>query len=379
MVWFLSRGEIKEVNCKVCGHKSPLITTALPVCRDCLKKKSKQVRSLIAEAHARARRPFSLPAQPPRDKKGVKCTICTNQCQIGLGKKGFCGLRTNREGRLVHLAGNIKKAVVSWYYDPLPTNCVAEWVCAGGSETGHPAYSYAPGTEYGYKNLAVFLGACCFDCLFCQNWHYREMTQSLSPTASPKQLVEAIDSHTSCICFFGGDPTVQSPWALAASRLALKKHKNKILRICWETDGAMNIHLARKMASLSLVSGGCIKFDLKAYDEQLNQALTGISNKQTLRNFTEIAKLIGRREEPPLLVASTLLIPGYVEAEEVSKLAHFIAKLNPEIPYSLLAFYPAFEMNDMPTTSRKQAEECKEAALEAGLKRIKIGNVHLLS
>lgn len=379
MVGFLSRGEIKKVVCRICGRKSSLISAALPICQNCLKKRGRQVKSLIAEAHTKARRPFNLPAQPPRDKEGVRCTICTNQCQIGPGKKGFCGLRTNQEGKLVHLAGSVKKAVVNWYYDPLPTNCVAEWVCAGGSKTGYPTYSYSPGTEYGYKNLAVFLGACCFDCLFCQNWSYREMTQNLSPTATPEQLVEAVDSHTSCICFFGGDPTVQAPWALAASRLALKKHKDRILRICWETDGAMNIHLARKMALLSLSSGGCIKFDLKAHDEQLNQALTGVSNKQTLKNFAEIAKLIPQREEPPLLVASTLLIPGYVEAEEVNKLAHFIADLNPKIPYSLLAFYPAFKMNDLPTTSRKQAEECKKAALEAGLKKVKLGNTHLLS
>ncbi len=59
-------------------------------------------------------------------------------------------------------------------------------------------------------------------------------------------------------------------------------------------------------------------------------------------------------------------------------IAAFIASLNPSIPYSLLAFHPQFYMNDLPTTSRAQAERCEAAAAEAGLTRVKIGNVQLL-
>jgi hypothetical protein len=35
-------------------------------------------------------------------------------------------------------------------------------------------------------------------------------------------------------------------------------------------------------------------------------------------------------------------------------------------------------MPDLPVTSRNHAEACREAALEAGLKKVKIGNIHLL-
>ena len=47
------------------------------------------------------------------------------------------------------------------------------------------------------------------------------------------------------------------------------------------------------------------------------------------------------RPEPPFLIASTLLVPGYIDA-------------------------------------RKQAEECFEAARQAGLKHVRAGNLHLL-
>jgi pyruvate formate lyase activating enzyme len=84
------------------------------------------------------------------------------------------------------------------------------------------------------------------------------------------------------------------------------------------------------------------------------------------------------RPEPPLVLASTLLVPGYVNEDEVRGLAAFIARLNPYIPYSLLAFAPQFMMDDFPTTSRAQAEACLEAARGAGLRRVRVGNPHLL-
>jgi pyruvate formate lyase activating enzyme len=53
--------------------------------------------------------------------------------------------------------------------------------------------------------------------------------------------------------------------------------------------------------------------------------------------------------------------------------------LNDDIPYSLLAFYPSHHMRDLPTTSRAHAERCSRAALDAGLKRVRLANVHLLT
>ena len=63
---------------------------------------------------------------------------------------------------------------------------------------------------------------------------------------------------------------------------------------------------------------------------------------------------------------------------EVGEIARYIAGLNPDIPYSLLAFYPQFYLHDLPTTSRGHALRCKEAAEKMGLKNVHLGNVHLL-
>ena len=64
--------------------------------------------------------------------------------------------------------------------------------------------------------------------------------------------------------------------------------------------------------------------------------------------------------------------------EQVSKIANYLASINTSIPYSLLAFYPAFAIDDLPTTSKKHAERCFKIAKKQGLENISIGNKHLL-
>lgn len=194
---------------------------------------------------------------------------------------------------------------------------------------------------------------------------------------SARELAEAVTAETSCICYFGGDPTCQLPHALAASRLAREQKPKKILRICWETNGSMNAELLNKMMRLSVESGGCVKFDLKAMDTNLHYALCGVGNKRTLENFAAAARFIPQRLEPPPLVASTLLVPGYIEAQEIKAIASFIAKLDPDIPYALLGFHGDFLMTDLPATSWKQAEGCLAAAKAAGLRCVRLGNVHI--
>lgn len=364
------------MTCKVCKEEKNIASKILEVCGDCLRNFPEKTRSFIEKAHKESRKPFNLPPFPPFDEKGIKCKICANECKIPENQLGFCGLRKNVKGKLI--GPTYREAKVSWYLDPLPTNCVADWVCPGGTGCGYPEFAYKPSAEYGYYNLAVFFHACSLNCLFCQNWHFRELT--LRPeTKNIEDFLNAITSKVSCICYFGGDPSPQILFAIKASEEALKNKKNKILRICWETNGLMNKNMLKKAVELSLASGGCIKFDLKAWNENLHIALTGISNKKILENFAFVSQYIKERPKVPLLIASTLLVPGYIDEKEVEGIAKFIADLNPEIPYRLLAFYPHFYMKDLPLTSKDLAYRCYEIAKKAGLKRVSIGNIHLLS
>ena len=356
-----------EQYCALCGTQSRLIASQLGVCLDCIRRQPEEALSISATAHARARRPFGLPETTPTADDGAQCVLCFRQCRIPEGGRGFCGMRTVENGRLVHMAGTPKRGLLHWYRDPLPTNCVADWVCSGHK-------------QYGHHNLAVFYASCTLDCLFCQNWHYRETDptrdwQGTIRALSAEDLANTANRRTYCVCFFGGDPASQMPHALAVG----KTLSDQGVVVCWETAGTMHPRLLQRALQLSLETGGCIKFDLKAFDENLHIALTGGSNRRTLENFAAAAAQFSERPSPPSLVASTLLVPGYVDLEEVGRIAGFIANLNPHIPYALLAFHPHFMMHDLPLTSKGHAQAALETAQAAGLTNVRLGNIHLLS
>lgn len=271
-------------------------------------------------------------------------------------------MKANENGKLVHRFG-VHTGILNWYYDPIPTNCVAAWVCGA--------------REYGCKNLAVFFRACSFNCLYCQNWHFKNHRGGVN-TYTVDEFATCADNSTVCICYFGGDPTPQAIFSMRVAERALSRKRVRPLRICWETNGSEHPRIMKKMAAIALTSGGTIKVDLKALDAHLHQALTGSSNAWTLENIRCLAQLAQRRPALPLLVISTLLVPGYVSEEEVARIADFLAALNPEVPYSLLAFYPQFFMGDLPRTSRQHAEACLAISQQKGLTRVRLANTHLL-
>ncbi|MCX7784907.1 MAG: radical SAM protein [candidate division WOR-3 bacterium] len=358
-------------QCQLCQKNSPVISQYLSFCVDCIRTHFLKIKDKIDLIHQRSRIKFNLPLRPSRTKGGLKCGQCINQCILGEAETGYCNIYKNISGNLVGASKDF--TYLQWYYDPLPTNCVAEGFCSANISDSAP-YAYLPNSTYGYKNLAVFFCSCNFNCLFCQNWHYREKPTRM---ISFQELVDAVDNKTFCLCFFGGDPGPNLPFAIKVSEQILTQIPRP-LPICWETNGAMTETLLNRIIDLSLNSGGCIKFDLKAYNEALNYALCGVSNKQTLKNIKKVAKYIYRRPKPPLLIISTLLIPGYIDQIEISQIAQFIANIDKNIPWILLAFYPCFYFSDMPITTKSQAEQALKIAQSCGLKNVRLGNIHLL-
>jgi pyruvate formate lyase activating enzyme len=183
------------------------------------------------------------------------------------------------------------------------------------------------------------------------------------------------NSRTHCVCYFGGDPSAQLPFALAASRRLAERG----VAVCFETSELGNAKLMRKAARLCAATRGTIKFDLKAFDPVPSRVLTSADNQQVLRNFEQAAEILIRGTERPRLTATTLLVPGYVDADEVRRIAAFVARISPRIPYSLLAFHPHFQMQDLPRTSDAHAQAAAQAARAAGLETVGVGNRHLLS
>lgn len=366
-----------KAQCIIC-NRNQNVSKTLPICRSCILEKFELCKEKILESHNKTREIFGLSPIELLDvstESSISCQICARKCKLQEGTTGFCGIRFRISDTIQGPSKDY--AFVSWYLDPLPTNCVADWICPGGTGCGYPNFAMRKGPEYGYFNLAVFFEACNLNCLYCQNWHFREPRRR-KILRHLDQILQAMTSQVTCICFFGGDPSPQAPFAINLSEQALEKRKGKILRICWETNGLFNKPFLDKVIEISLKSGGIIKFDIKAWHEELYIALTGGSKKKVFENFQYVAQFFNERKEIPLLTASTLLVPFYVEEEEVYQIAKFIAEINPEIPYRILAYSPQFFLRDLPLITREKAYRALELAKKVGLKRVSLGNEHLL-
>jgi pyruvate formate lyase activating enzyme len=346
-------GISEVVTCAICG-KEPA-ARVIGACPECLR--SLPAGQVSLASHQSSREKFGLPGVLPRQSAGAKCRLCANECQPGREETGYCGLRKNVAGRMNPISPP-KTALVHIYLDALPTNCCAAWFCEGSRERGY--------------NLAVFFYGCNFDCLFCQN-HSHKLLDKAPLLTEEKILSAALLPEVRCVCFFGGSPEPQLPFALRVSRRILKESRAK-KHICWEWNGCGEPGLVKKAAELAFESKGTVKFDLKCFEPQISLALCGVDNRRAYENFSLLSRLFPKKD---LLTATTLLVPYYVDAREVKEIARFISKLGQNIPYSLLVFHPDYLMTDLPPTPRDQVDACYKEACRH-LSRVNIGNLNLL-
>ncbi len=92
-------------SCPSCHRVAADMAPAIGLCPSCCHGNSPAARLRAQTAHRDSRAAFDLPVTPPRDTGGIRCVLCANECVIGEGSRGYCGLRTVHKGRLIHLAG----------------------------------------------------------------------------------------------------------------------------------------------------------------------------------------------------------------------------------------------------------------------------------
>lgn len=340
------------MRCALC-HLNPA-AQSIEICADCLRSLPQNQASRAHPFHIR--RKWKLPESPPRDPKGQKCRFCSNECRIGQEETGYCGLRKNLNRKLAYFFPQ-NSALAHMYLDPLPTNCCAAWFCRGSEEKGY--------------NLAFFFYGCNLDCLFCQNSSHKRLEEA-SYLTEEEVIRAALSPDVRCVCFFGGSPEPQLPFAIRVSERIIEKSQNT-KHICWEWNGCGHPALVKKAAMLSQMSGGTVKFDLKAYHPNIALALCGTDLSRSYKNFYSLAELFSKEQ---VLTATTLLVPYYVDKQEVGQIAQSISRAGTDIPYSLLVFHPDFLMTDLPITPRTQVDECyQEARLH--LSHVHVGNMNL--
>ena len=167
------------------------------------------------------------------------------------------------------------------------------------------------------------------------------------------------------VSFTGGDLACQPEFYAEAAReiKALKRS----LWVLFETNGhgltPGNLGLFR--------DAGIDSFwlDIKAYDEGTHRRLTGSSNKRILGLPAEIV------ERGFVLEVSTVYIPGWVEENQIRSIAESLASVDPGTPYAIIAFIPEHELKGVRPPDFREMVGAFEAARDAGLENVRIGNL----
>ena len=184
----------------------------------------------------------------------------------------------------------------------------------------------------------------------------------------PEQIVlspQGFGPARNIIAFTGGDLACQPEfYALCSEKI---KGLDLGLWVLFETNGygltPQNLDFLR--------TAGIDAFwlDIKAYDGEVHRRLTGAGNDWVLRLPEEILK------RGFVLEVLSLYIPGWVERDQLEKIAALLAAVDEDIPFTILAFFPQHEMRHVPPPTLEQMVSAYEAARAAGLRQVRLGNL----
>ncbi|MHC1600811.1 MAG: radical SAM protein, partial [Candidatus Nezhaarchaeales archaeon] len=171
------------------------------------------------------------------------------------------------------------------------------------------------------------------------------------------------------VAFTGGDiACIAEFYAQAAEKI---KRECSDIWVLLETNG---YGLTPKNLEI-LASGGVDSFwlDIKAYNEEVYKRLCGTTNKWIL----EAPKLIV--DMGFTLEVLTLYIPGWVELDQIAKIAKLIADIDKSIPFTILAFFPEYKLRDVRSPTLHEMIAAYYAAKNNGLENVKLGNVSVFA
>ena len=74
-----------------------------------------------------------------------------------------------------------------------------------------------------------------------------------------------------------------------------------------------------------------------------------------------------------------MYIPGWVEVNQIIKIAGLTHDVDPEIPFTILAFFPAYKLSNIRKPTLFEMIKVFLAVKDVGLKNVKMGNCHVFA
>ena len=264
----------------------------------------------------------------------AKCDVCFRHCDIVEGGRGFCGVRTCKDGQI--MSTNYGK-ITSMALDPIEKK---------------PLSRFHPGSYI----LSIGSYGCNLRCPFCQNddisWSDRAyLFEEEAEVWTPEDVARAAayykDEGNIGVAFTYNEPLIGYEFIRDTARLVHER-------------GMLNVLVTNGTASLSVLEElrphiDAMNIDLKGFTENYYSNVLG-GNLQMVKEFIETAAQFCHVE------LTTLIVPGENDTEEEMRaISEYISQLKDkngnvighDIPLHISRFFPRFKMTDRNPTDVK--------------------------
>jgi pyruvate formate lyase activating enzyme len=278
------------------------------------------------------------------ENKNVQCHICPRNCLISEGKRGFCGVRENRNGTLYALSYG---KLVAIHIDPIEKK---------------PLFHFLPSTTA----FSIATAGCNLRCKFCQNW---EISQAVPEDVEysyiePQELIKKVkESGSPTIAFTYTEPTIFYEYMLETAKLA----KAQGIRTMMHSAGFINEAPLRELAKYL----DAANIDLKGFSDDYYQKMCQGHLEPVLNTLKTL------RQAGVHLEITNLLLSGFNDDENtLIKMCLWIKdNLGADTPLHFSRFFPMYKLTSLNPTPVEALERARQIALNSGLKYVYIGNL----
>ena len=277
-------------------------------------------------------------------EKRIRCELCPRQCEVSNGKRGYCRVRENQDGKYYSLVYGNPCAI---HIDPIEKK---------------PFFHVLPST----RSFSIATAGCNLECKFCQNWEISQAApeDTLNYELPPEQVVEkASQNGCSSIASTYVEPSIFIEYMLEIGKLA---KRSRILNVM-HSNGYINASPLDDLCDC--LDAACI--DLKGFTDAYYKELTG----GTLQPVLDTLKHLKRRGIHTEIV--NLVVTGKNDDPDlIRNMAKWIRnELGPDVPLHFSRFFPLYKLKSLEPTPISTLEMAWKIAVEEGLHFVYIGNI----
>ncbi len=274
----------------------------------------------------------------------VQCDLCPRQCHVPKGKRGFCRVRENREGKYYSLVYGNPCAV---HLDPIEKK---------------PFFHVVPSSA----SFSLATVGCNFQCKFCQNWEISQASPEdvYNYDVPPETIVKmAKEVGARSVAYTYVEPTIFYEYMVDICTLAKKAG---LLNVC-HSNGFINPEPLRNLCKVM----DAANIDLKGFTETFYHDLCSGELKPVLETLKTLKK------KKVHLEITNLVIPTQNDGMSgVKEMCLWVKReLGADTPMHFSRFYPLYKLRSLPPTPVSTLEKAREVALSTGLEYVYIGNI----